>query len=95
MQSQQKIGIDPSTVNLMTGIFGVIKAVMTFVWLGTEFFDPNFRSLTQAATAASNWLFNFLISRFTEQMFAKMHYGVYFFAALSFLAFFFVFFLIP
>ncbi|KAK2758591.1 quinate permease [Colletotrichum kahawae] len=163
------IGIDSNTVNLMTGIFGVIKAVMTFVWLlflvdqlgrrkllligaitgsicmwvigayvcvveptknpqdhltgsgyaaivffylwtavytptwngtpwviNSEFFDPNFRSLAGGATTASNWLFNFLVSRFTEQMFAAMGYGVYFFfASLSFLAFFFAFFLIP
>ncbi|KAJ5185018.1 Major facilitator superfamily domain general substrate transporter [Penicillium cf. griseofulvum] len=169
LATNKSIGVDPNTVNLMTGIFGVIKAVMTFVWLlflvdqfgrrnlllvgavtgslcmwvigayicvvkpednpstslngggiaaifffylwtavytptwngtpwviNSEFFDPNFRSLAQAATTASNWLFNFLISRFTEQMFDKMHYGVYFFfAALSFLAFFFAFFLIP
>ncbi|KAJ5337794.1 hypothetical protein N7452_004522 [Penicillium brevicompactum] len=165
----KSIGVDSETTNLMTGIFGVIKAVMTFVWLlflvdqigrrnlllggavtgsicmwiigayicvvkpeenpstslngggiaaifffylwtavytptwngtpwviNSEFFDPNFRSLAQAATTASNWLFNFLISRFTEQMFEAMGYGVYmFFAALSFLAFFFAFFLIP
>ncbi|TDZ32199.1 putative quinate permease [Colletotrichum spinosum] len=165
----KSIGIDNNTVNLMTGIFGVIKAVMTFVWLlflvdqlgrrkllligaitgsvcmwvigayvkivdptnnpqdhlsgsgyaaivffylwtavytptwngtpwviNSEFFDPNFRSLAGGATTASNWLFNFLVSRFTEQMFAAMGYGVYFFfASLSFLAFFFAFFLIP
>ncbi|KAL2847029.1 general substrate transporter [Aspergillus pseudodeflectus] len=163
------IGVSDSDVGWMTGIFGVIKAVMTFVWLlflvdqlgrrnlllggavtgsicmwvigsyicvvrpednptdklngggiaaifffylwtavytptwngtpwviNSEFFDPNIRSLAQAATTASNWLFNFLVSRFTKQMFATMHYGVYFFfAALSFLAFFFAFFLIP
>lgn len=192
------IGVNSNTVNLMTGIFGVIKAIMTFVWLlflvdqlgrrnlllggavmgslcmwvigtyvyvvqptkhqsdhltgsgiaaifffylwtavytptwnGTpwvinsvrlasslrrimsalldgrmwanieckttqEFFDPNFRSLAGGATTASNWLFNFLVSRFTEQMFAIMGYGVYFFfASLSFFAFFFAFFLVP
>ncbi|TKW49977.1 putative quinate permease [Colletotrichum tanaceti] len=163
------IGIDSNTVNLMTGIFGVIKAIMTFLWLlflvdqlgrrkllligavtgsicmwvigayvcvveptknpqdhltgsgyaaivffylwtavytptwngtpwviNSEFFDPNFRSLAGGATTASNWLFNFLVSRFTEQMFEAMGYGVYFFfASLSFLAFFFAFFLIP
>ncbi|GJD03104.1 quinate permease [Colletotrichum higginsianum] len=163
------IGIDSNTVNLMTGIFGVIKAIMTFVWLlflvdqlgrrkllligavtgsicmwvigayvcvveptknpqdhltgsgyaaivffylwtavytptwngtpwviNSEFFDPNFRSLAGGATTASNWLFNFLVSRFTEQMFEAMGYGVYFFfASLSLLAFFFAFFLIP
>ena len=61
-----------------------------------EFFDANIRPLSQALTTASNWLFNFLVSRFTEQMFAKMGYGVYFFfASLSFLAWFFAFFLIP
>lgn len=47
-------------------------------------------------TTASNWFFNFLVSRFTEQMFAAMGYGVYmFFASLSFFAFIFAFFLIP
>ncbi|KAL5357338.1 general substrate transporter [Aspergillus floccosus] len=165
----KSIGIAPDTVNLMTGFFGVVKAVMTIIWLlflvdqlgrrnlllggavcgsicmwiiggyicvakpeanptdhltsggiaaifffylwtavytptwngtpwviNSEFFDPNFRTLAQACTTASNWLFNFLVSRFTEQMFDKMHYGVYFFfAALSFFAFFFAFFLIP
>ncbi|KAJ5225539.1 quinate permease [Penicillium chermesinum] len=163
------LGVDSNTVDIMTGIFGVVKAIMTIVWLlflvdqlgrrnlllagaitgsicmwvigayvyiveptkhhfesltgsgiaaifffylwtavytptwngtpwviNSEFFDPNFRSLAQACTTASNWLFNFLISRFTEQMFAAMGYGVYmFFASLSFLAFFFAFFLIP
>ncbi|KAH6989667.1 general substrate transporter [Ilyonectria sp. MPI-CAGE-AT-0026] len=163
------IGVQRDTVNVMTGIFGVVKAIMTFVWLlflvdqlgrrkllliggvtgsicmwvigayvyvveptknpqdhlsgsgiaaivffylwtavytptwngtpwviNSEFFDPNFRSLAQATTTASNWFFNFLVSRFTEQMFAAMGYGVYmFFAALSFLAFVFAFFLIP
>ncbi|KAL4953380.1 general substrate transporter [Aspergillus filifer] len=165
----QSIGVSNADVGWMTGIFGVIKAVMTFVWLlflvdqlgrrnlllggaivgsicmwvigayievvrpeenptdhlngggiaaifffylwtavytptwngtpwvcNSEFFDPNIRSLAQAATTASNWLFNFLVSRFTKQMFDKMHYGVYFFfASLSFLAFFFAFFLVP
>ncbi|OJJ34497.1 hypothetical protein ASPWEDRAFT_112590 [Aspergillus wentii DTO 134E9] len=163
------IGVDNATVSLTTGVFGVVKAFMTIIWLlflvdqfgrrklllvgaitgsicmwiigayicavepekhpkdhldsggiaaifffylwtavytptwngtpwviNSEFFNPNIRSLAQAATTASNWLFNFLISRFTKQMFAAMSYGVYFFfAALSFLAFFFAFFLIP
>lgn len=82
--------------------FYLWTAVYTPTWNGTpwvinsEFFDPNFRSLAQACTTSSNWLFNFLVSRFTEQMFAAMGYGVYmFFASLSFLAFFFAFFLIP
>ena len=59
-------------------------------------FDPNMRSLAQACAAASNWLWNFLISRFTPQMFAAMGYGVYFFfASLMILSIIFVYFLIP
>lgn len=59
-------------------------------------FDPSMRSLAQACAAASNWLWNFLVSRFTPQMFTKMEYGVYFFfASLMILSVFFVFFLIP
>jgi hypothetical protein len=59
-------------------------------------FDVNVRSLAQACAAASNWFWNFLISRFTPQMFTKMGYGVYFFfASLMILAVIFVFFLIP
>ncbi|BCR93612.1 sugar porter family MFS transporter [Aspergillus luchuensis] len=82
--------------------FYLWTAVYTPTWNGTpwvinsEFFDPNIRPLSQACTTASNWLFNFLVSRFTEQMFAAMNYGVYFFfASLSFFAWFFAFFLIP
>lgn len=59
-------------------------------------FDTNMRSLAQACAAASNWLWNFLISRFTPQMFTAMGYGVYFFfASLMICSIFFVFFLIP
>lgn len=61
-----------------------------------EMFDPNMRSLAQAVAAASNWLWNFLISRFTPQMFATMDYGVYFFfSSLMILSIAFVYFLIP
>ncbi|KAL4894069.1 putative quinate permease [Aspergillus ambiguus] len=64
--------------------------------MNSEMFDPNVRSLAQACAAGSNWLWNFLISRFTPQMFAKMDYGVYFFfASLMILSIIFVFFLIP
>ncbi|KAE8158484.1 putative quinate permease [Aspergillus tamarii] len=64
--------------------------------INSEMFDPNIRSLAQACAAGSNWLWNFLISRFTPQMFAKMDYGVYFFfASLMILSIIFVFFLIP
>lgn len=59
-------------------------------------FDPNMRSLAQACAAASNWLWNFLISRFTPQMFSAMGYGVYFFfASLMMCSIVFVYFLIP
>lgn len=59
-------------------------------------FEPNMRSLAQACAAGSNWFWNFLISRFTPQMFAKMGYGVYFFfSSLMILSIGFVFFLLP
>ncbi|KAK2760768.1 hypothetical protein FQN54_002005 [Arachnomyces sp. PD_36] len=64
--------------------------------MNSEMFDVNVRSLAQACAAASNWLWNFLVSRFTPQMFTKMGYGVYFFfASLMILAVVFVYFLIP
>ncbi|KAF9889746.1 hypothetical protein FE257_007052 [Aspergillus nanangensis] len=64
--------------------------------MNSEMFDPNVRSLAQACAAGSNWLWNFLISRFTPQMFAAMGYGVYFFfASLMILSIIFVFFLVP
>lgn len=58
---------------------------------------PTFiRAATQAFIAASNWLFAFLISRFTPQMFAAMGYGVYlFFASLMVCSIPIVYFVIP
>jgi hypothetical protein len=59
-------------------------------------FPQNVRTLGQAFAAASNWLFNFLIARFTAQMFTAMGYGVYFFfASLMLFSIVFVFFLLP
>ncbi|KAL4742892.1 quinate permease [Aspergillus similis] len=82
--------------------FYLWTAFYTPSWNGTpwvinsEMFDPTVRSLAQACAAASNWLWNFLISRFTPQMFTSMGYGVYFFfASLMLLSIVFVFFLIP
>ena len=82
--------------------FYIYTACYTPSWNGTpwilnsEMFDPNMRSLAQAVASASNWLWNFLISRFTPQMFATMEYGVYFFfASLMICAIVFIFFLIP
>ncbi|KAI1262775.1 general substrate transporter [Xylariaceae sp. FL1019] len=64
--------------------------------LNSEMFDQNTRSLGQASAAASNWFWNFLISRFTPQLFIALGYGVYFFfASLMILSVIFVFFLIP
>ncbi|KAI5309451.1 hypothetical protein KEM55_003201 [Ascosphaera atra] len=66
-------------------------------WIyNSEMFEPSVRAIAQACAAASNWLWNFLISRFTPQMFTAMGYGVYFFfASLTVLAGIFVFFLVP
>lgn len=79
-----------------------LQAFYTPSWNGTpwvynsEMFDQNVRTLAQASAAANNWLWNFLISRFTPQMFVKMGFGVYFFfATLMLLSVPFVFFLLP
>ncbi|KAF8848523.1 general substrate transporter [Acephala macrosclerotiorum] len=64
--------------------------------LNSEMFDQNVRTLAQAFAAANNWLWNFLVARFTPQMFATMGYGVYFFfASLMIFSVIFVYFLIP
>lgn len=82
--------------------FYLWTAFYTPSWNGTpwvinsEMFDQNTRSLCQASAAASNWFWNFIISRFTPQMFAAMGYGVYmFFASLMMLSVLFVWFLLP
>lgn len=82
--------------------FYLWTAFYTPSWNGTpwvinsEMFDQNTRSLGQASAAASNWFFNFIISRFTPQMFAAMSYGVYmFFASLMLLSVAFVWYLVP
>ncbi|KAK4698530.1 hypothetical protein P7C70_g7745, partial [Phenoliferia sp. Uapishka_3] len=54
-------------------------------WNGTpwvvcsEVFPGSVRTVTQMCAAASNWLWNFVISRATPTMFLKMGYGVYLF----------------
>ncbi|KAG6901926.1 hypothetical protein C0995_006637 [Termitomyces sp. Mi166 len=64
--------------------------------VGAEFFPQHVRTFTQACMAASNWLYGFLIARFTPQMFLAMGYGVYiFFASLMMLSIFYVFFVLP
>ncbi|TFK41779.1 hypothetical protein BDQ12DRAFT_663794 [Crucibulum laeve] len=58
---------------------------------GTGVLDAGGRS-----AAMSNWLFGFLIARFTPQMFTAMGYRVYiFFATLMILSIFFVYFILP
>ncbi|KAK8194240.1 hypothetical protein M8818_007428 [Zalaria obscura] len=85
--------------------FYLWTAFYTPSWNGTpwvvnaEMFDNNTRSLGQASAAANNWFWNFLISRFTPQMFNNMGpsgCGVYFFfASMMILSIVFVWFLIP
>lgn len=89
---------NPSTTLSSGGIsamffFYLWTAFYTPSWNGTpwvinsEMFDQNTRSLGQASAAASNWFWNFIVSRFTPQMFAAMGYGVYmFFASLMLLS---------
>jgi sugar porter (SP) family MFS transporter len=61
-----------------------------------EMFDQNVRTLAQAFAAANNWFWNFIVARFTPQMFTAMGYGVYFFfASLMLASAVFVFFLMP
>lgn len=54
------------------------------------------RSLGQTSAAANNWFWNFIISRFTPQMFLTMGFGVYmFFASLMLLSIVFVYLFVP
>ena len=82
--------------------FYLWTAFYTPSWNGTpwvynsEIFDISVRTLAQAFAAANNWLWNFLVARFTPQMFNSMGYGVYFFfASLMLCSIVFVWFLIP
>ncbi|KAF5360006.1 hypothetical protein D9758_007615 [Tetrapyrgos nigripes] len=64
--------------------------------VGAEFFPQHVRTFTSSCIAASNWLFAFLIARFTPQMFTSMGYGVYlFFASLMICSVFYVYLLLP
>lgn len=83
--------------------FYLWTACYTPSWNGTpwvinsEMFDQDTRSLGQASAAASNWFWNFIISRFTPEMFLAMPYGVVymFFASLMLLSVLFVYFFVP
>jgi sugar porter (SP) family MFS transporter len=103
VQSGAKADTKPSSGGIAAIFFFYLWTVFyTPSWNGTpwvlnsEMFDQNVRGLGQASAAANNWLWNFLISRFTPQMFLAMGYGVYFFfASLMILSVPFVYFLIP
>ncbi|QSZ32266.1 hypothetical protein DSL72_001840 [Monilinia vaccinii-corymbosi] len=82
--------------------FYLWTASYTPSWNGTpwvinsEMFPQHVRTLGQACAAASNWFFNFIVARFTAQMFQAMGYGVFmFFASLMLCSIVFVFFLVP
>lgn len=82
--------------------FYLWTATYTPSWNGTpwvlnsEMFNQNVRTLAQAFAAANNWFWNFIIARFTPQMFASMGFGVYFFfASLMLCSAVFVFYLVP
>ncbi|KAM3421245.1 hypothetical protein BST61_g1651 [Cercospora zeina] len=85
--------------------FYLWTAFYTPSWNGTpwvinsEMFDMNTRGLGQASASANNWFWNFIISRFTPQMFNSMGNsgcGVFFFfASMMLLSIVFVWFLLP
>ncbi|KAF7188724.1 Quinate permease [Pseudocercospora fuligena] len=85
--------------------FYLWTAFYTPSWNGTpwvinsEMFDMNTRGLGQASAAANNWFWNFIISRFTPQMFLNMGPGgsgvFFFFASMMIASIAFVWFLVP
>ncbi|KAL1887379.1 hypothetical protein Sste5346_010259 [Sporothrix stenoceras] len=66
-------------------------------WLiNAEMFPLDVRGLGQASAAASNWFWNFIVTRFTPRMVLSMKYGFFFFfASLLIVAIVFVYFLVP
>ncbi|KAK7537634.1 general substrate transporter [Phyllosticta citricarpa] len=106
------VSSNTATENVGKGLDGGGIAAIFFFYLWTVFYTPSWngtpwvynsemfpqevRSLGQASAAANNWLWNFIISRFTAQMFLKMEYGVYFFfASLMIFSVVYVWFLVP
>ncbi|CAK4030511.1 Quinate permease [Lecanosticta acicola] len=85
--------------------FYLWTAFYTPTWNGTpwvinsEMFDMNTRGLGQASASANNWFWNFIISRFTPEMFLNMGpsgSGVFFFfASMMIVSIVFVWFLVP
>lgn len=100
-ENNPKDGLDSGGIAAIF-FFYLWTAFYTPSWNGTpwvvnsEMFNQNTRSLGQAFAAANNWFWNFIIARFTEQMFNSMGFGVYmFFASFMILSSIFVFFLVP
>ncbi|KAL1589144.1 hypothetical protein WHR41_02312 [Cladosporium halotolerans] len=106
-------GVTSSSENTSLSSGGIAAIFFFYLWtvfytpswngtpwvINSEMFDNNTRALGQASAAASNWFWNFIISRFTPQMFDNMGpsgSGVYFFfASMMILSIIFVFFLVP
>lgn len=64
--------------------------------LASEIFSMGIRSKAVSITTSSTWMCNFIIGLVTPMMLEKMRFGTYiFFAAFSFISFFFVWFLVP
>jgi len=93
--------LPPSGISAMF-FFYLWTIFYTPSWNGTpwvynsEMFPISVRALAQGFAAANNWFWNFLVARFTPQMFESMGFGVYFFfASLMLCSTVFVFFLLP
>ncbi|EJT80385.1 quinate permease [Gaeumannomyces tritici R3-111a-1] len=99
--SSENAPLSPAGISAIF-MFYLWTAFYTPSWNGTpwvlnsEMYDVNTRALGQAWAACNNWFWNFIISRFTPQMFLKMGFGVYiFFGSLMMISAVFVWFLVP
>lgn len=100
-QLHQKSSLDGPGISALV-FFYVWTIFYSFGWnplpwvYGAEAFDNTARPVAQIFMAASNWLYNFVISQATPHMFAKMGYGVYlFFASCMVCSVAWIFFLMP
>ena len=95
----------PASGGAAVAFFYIWTAFYAIGWNGTpwvvnsESFPGSVRQVCATMAAASNWLWNFVISRATPTMFLKMGhsgFGVYiFFAGMQILSIFYVWFLLP
>ncbi|KAJ9478939.1 Quinate permease [Pseudozyma hubeiensis] len=97
----KKANIDSAGTSALV-FFYIWTSFYSFGWnplpwvYGSEAFDNTARPVAQIFMAASNWLYNFVISQATPHMFIKMGYGVYlFFASCMVISVLWVFFLMP